>query len=145
MDVNAKCWRTDAFELWCWRRFLRVTWTAWRSSQSILKDISPEYSLKGLVLKLKLQSLATWCEELIHLKRPWYWEELKAGWEGDNRGWDGWMVSLIRWTWGWASSGSWWWTWKSGMLQSMGSQRVRHEWVTELNWEAPWILEVVSL
>ena len=112
---------------------------------SILKEISPEYSSEELMLKLKLQSLATWCEELIHLKRPWYWEGLKAGWEGDNRGWDGWMVSLIRWTWGWASSGSWWWTGKSGMLQSMGSQRVRHEWVTELNWEAPWILEVVSL
>ena len=70
-------------------------------------------------------------EELIHLKRPWCWERLKAGGEGDDRGWDGWMASPTQWTWVWASSGSWWWTGKPGMLQSMGSQRVRHDWVTE--------------
>ena len=71
-------------------------------------------------------TLATWCEELTHWKRPWCWERLKAGGQGDNRGWDGWMSSLTRWTWVWARSGSWWWTGKPGMLQSMGSQRVRH-------------------
>ena len=81
---KAERWRIDAFELWCWRRLLRVPWTARRSSQSILKEISPECSLEGLMLKLKLQYLATWCEELIHLKRPWCWERLKAR-EGDNR------------------------------------------------------------
>ena len=123
--------RIDAFEVWCWRRLLRVPWTARRSNQSILKEISPEYSLEGLMLKLKLQYLATWYEELTHLKIPWCWERLKAGGEGDNRGWDGWMASPTQWTWAWVSSGSWWWTGKPGMLQSMGSQRVKHDWVTE--------------
>ena len=103
----------------CWRRLLRVPWTARRSNQSILKKISPEYSLEGLMLKLKLP-LATWCKELTHWKRPWCWERLKAGGERDNRGRDGWMASPTRWTWVWASSGSWWWTGKPGMLQSMG-------------------------
>ena len=82
---NAECRRIDAFELWCWRRLLRVPWTARRSSQSILKEISPEYSLEGLVLKPKLQYLATWCEELTHLKRPWFGERLKAGGEGVDK------------------------------------------------------------
>ena len=82
------------------------------------------------MLKLKLQYLATWCEELSHWKRPWCWERLKARGEGDNRGWDGWMASPSRWTWVWTSSGSWWWTGKPGVLQSMGSQRVRHDWAT---------------
>ena len=90
---KAECWRTDAFELWCWRRLLRVPWTARRSNQSILKEINPEYSLEGLMLKLCSNTLATWCEELTHLKRPWCWTKLKAGGEEDNRGWDGWMAS----------------------------------------------------
>ena len=82
---KAECQRIDAFELWCWRRFLRVPWTARRSNQFILKEISPEYLLEGLMLKLKLQYfLATWCEELTPWKRPWCWERLKAG-EGDDR------------------------------------------------------------
>ena len=110
--------RMDDFELWCWRRLLRVPWTARRSNQSILKGVSPEYSLEGLMLKLKLQ----WCEELTHWKRPWCWERLNAGGEGDDRGRDSWMASPTRWTWVWASSGSWWWTGKPGVLQSMGSQ-----------------------
>ena len=117
-----------AFELRHWRRLLRVPWTARRSSQSILKEISCEYSLEGLMLKLKLQYLATWWEELTHWERRWCWERLKA--EGDNRGWDGWMESLTRWVWVWASGGSWWWTGRPGLLQSMGSQRVRHDLVT---------------
>ena len=93
---KAECWRIDAFELWCWRRLVRVPWTARRSNQSILKEISPEYLLEGLILKLKLNTLATWCEELTHWKRPWCWERLKAGGEGDDRGWDGWMASPTR-------------------------------------------------
>ena len=105
-----------------------------RSNQSILKEISPGCSLEGLMLKLKLQYSASWCEKLTHLKRPWCWERLKVGGEGDDRGWAGWMASLTQWTWVWTSSRSWWWTEKSGMLQSMGSQGVRHDWVTELNW-----------
>ena len=76
----------------------------------------------------------TWCEELIHWKRPWCWERLKAGGEGDDRGWDGCMASLTWWTWVWVNSGSWWWTGRPGMLQSMGSQGVGHDWATELNW-----------
>ena len=75
-----------------------------------------------------------WCEELTHLKRPWCCERLKAGGEGGDRGWDGWMASLTRWTWVWASSRSWWWTGRPGVLQSTVSQRVGHDWVTELNW-----------
>ena len=73
-------------------------------------------------------------KELTHWRRPWYWEGLGAGGEGDDRGWDGWMASPIRWTWVWVDSGSWWWTGKPGVLQFMGSQRVRHDWATELNW-----------
>ena len=88
---KAEHWRIDAFELWCWRRLLRAPWTARRSNQSILKEISPGCSLEGLMLKLKLQEL-TW-------KRSWCWEGLGAGGEGDDRGWDGWMASPTRWTW----------------------------------------------
>ena len=125
---KAECQRIDAFELWCRRRLLKVPWTVRRSNQSILKEISPEYSLEGLMLKLKLQYLATWCEGLTQ-----GWESLKAGGEGDNRGWDGWMAWPTQWTWVWVNSGSWWWTERPGVLQSMGLQRVGHDWVTELN------------
>ena len=76
---------------------------------------------------------ATWCKELNHLKRPWCWERLKAGGEGDDRGWDGWMPSPSQWTWVWVNW-SWWWTGRPGVLESMGSQRVGHDWSTELSW-----------
>ena len=134
-DTLVICWfiQIDAFWRWYWRRLLRVPWAARRSNQSILKEISPEYSLEGLMLKLKLQYLATWCEELTHLKRPWCWERLKAR-EGDDRGWGGWMASPTQWTWVWVNSGSWWWTGRPGVLRFMGSQRVRHNWATEVNW-----------
>ena len=79
-------------------------------------------------------TLATWSKELAHWKRPWCWERLRAGGEGDHRGWDGWMASPTQWTWVWVDSGSWWWTGRPGVLWFMGSQRVRHNWVTELNW-----------
>ena len=79
-------------------------------------------------------TLATSCEELTHWKRPWCWEGLGTGGEGDNRGWDGWMASPTRWAWVWVNSGSWWWTGRPGVLRFMGSQRVIHNWVTELNW-----------
>ena len=81
-------------------------------------------------------TLATWCEELTHWKRPWRGEGLGAGGEGDDRGWDGWMASPTQWTEVWVDSGSWWWTGRPGVLWFMGSQRVRHDWVTELNWNA---------
>ena len=83
---------------------------------------------------LSSKTLATWCQELSHWKRPWCWERLKAGGEGDDRGWDGWMASLIQWTWVWVNSGSRWWTGSPGMMQSMGLQRVEHDWATELDW-----------
>ena len=93
---KAECRRTDSFELWCWRRLLRVPWTARRSNQSILMEINPEYSLKRLMLKPKLQYFAhlMWRTDW---KRPWCWKRLKAG-EGDDRGWNGWMASLTWWT-----------------------------------------------
>ena len=131
---KAECQRIDAFELWCWRRLSRVPWIARRSNQSILKEISPGCSLEGLMLKLKLQYLSTWCKELTHLKRPWCWESLRAVGEWDDRGWDGWMASRTQWTWVWMDSRSWWWTGMPGVLRFMGSRRVGHNWATELNW-----------
>ena len=102
---KAEHWIIDAFELWCWRRLLRVPCTVRRSNQSILKEISPEYSLEGLILKLKLQYFGARCEELTHLKRPWCWERLRAGGEWD-RGCDGWMASPTQ-QGGLACCGSW--------------------------------------
>ena len=134
--------RTDAFELWCSRRLLRVPWTVRKSNQSILKEINPEYSLEDWCWSWNSNTLASWWEELTHLKRPWCWERLKVGGEGDNRGWDGWMASPMWWTWVWVGSGSWWWTGKPGVLQSMGSQRVGHNWVTELKDDHVSILEL---
>ena len=87
---KAECQRIDAFEWWCWRRLLKVPWTARRSNQSILKEISPEYSLEGLILKQKLNTLASWWEEPTYRKRSWCWERLEAGGEGDDRGQDDW-------------------------------------------------------
>ena len=111
-----------------------VPGTARRSNHSILKEISPGISLEGMMLKLKLQYLATSCQELTHWKRLWCWEGLGAGGEGDDRAWDGWMASLTRWTWIWVNSGSWWWTGRPGVLRFMGSQRVGHDWATDLIW-----------
>ena len=118
--------RINAFELWCWRRLLRLPWTAKRSNLNI--------HWKDWCWSWNSNTLATWCEELTHWKRPWCWERLKAGGEGDNRGWDDWMASWTWWTWVWVGSRSWWWTGRPGMLQFMGSQRVGHDWGTELNW-----------
>ena len=119
---------------WCCRRLLRVPWTARRSNQSILKEISLGCSLEGLMLKLKLQYFGHLLQKLTHWKRLWRWEGLGEGGEGDAGGWDGWMASPTQWTWVWVNSGSWWWTGRPGVLQFMGSQRVGHDWATELNW-----------
>ena len=128
---KAECRRTDASELWCWGRFLRVPCTATISDQSFLREVNPEYSLEGWCWRWNSNTLATWCKELTHWKRPQCWKWLKAGGEGDDRGWDGWMggitdlmdMSLNR-------------VWKLVMdrsvLQSMGSQRVGQDWFTEL-------------
>ena len=86
------------------------------------------------MLKLKLQHFGHLMRRTVSFKRPWCWERLKAGGKGDDRGWDGWMASSTQWTWVWVSSRSWWWTGRPGMLQSMESQRVGHDWATELNW-----------
>ena len=118
-------------------------WTVRRSNQFILKEISPEYSLEGLMLKLKLQSFGPLIEELTHWKRPWCWERLKAGGEGDDRVWD-WMASPTQWTCVWVNSRSWWWTWRTGVLQSLGWQRVRQDWVTELNWTESSLLQIAK-
>ena len=96
-------WRIDAFELWCWRRLLRVPWTARRSNQSILKEISPEYLLEGLMLKLKLQYFGHLMQRADSLEKTWCWE--RPGGEGSSRGWDGWMASPTKWTWVWVNSG----------------------------------------
>ena len=125
--------KIDAFQLWCWRRLLRVPWTARRSNRSILKEISPGCSLEGLMLKLKLQYFVHLMQSWLIGKRPWCWEGLGAEGEGDDRGWDGWMASPTWWTWVWVNSGSLWWTGRPGVLRFMGSQRVGHDWATELN------------
>ena len=127
--------RIDAFELWCWRRLLRVPWTARRSNQSILK-VNQFWIFIG----------RTDAETETPIFRPpdaknwltgkdWCWEKLKVGGEGDNRGWDDWMAPPTWWTWIWVSSRSCWWTGKPGVLKSMGSQRVGYDWATELNWK----------
>ena len=102
--------------------------------KSIIKEISPGSSLEGLMLKLKLQYFATSCEELTHWTRPWGWEGVGAGGEGDDRRWDGWMALPTQWACVWMNSGSLWWTGRLGLLQFMGLQRVGHDWATELNW-----------
>ena len=131
---KAECWRTDAFELWCWRRFLRVSWIVRRSNQSILKEITPEYSLEGLKLKLKSQYFDHLMQRTDSLKKTLLLGKIEAR---RRRGWQ-----RMRWldditnavAWVLVRSASWLWKGKPGMLQSMGWQRVRHNWATELSW-----------
>ena len=125
--------RIDAFELWCWRRLLRVPWTARRSNQSILKGISPGCSFEGLMLKLKLQYFDYLMQRVDSLEKTLMLGGIGGRRRGYDRGWDGWMASPTRWTWVWVNSGSLWWTGRPGMLRFMGLQRVRHDWATELN------------
>ena len=127
---KAECWRIHDFELWCWRRLLRVPWTA-RSNQSILRKSVLNIHWKDWCWSWNSDTLATWCEELTHWKRPWCWERLKAEGEGDDTAWEGWMASPTRWTWVWVSSGS-----GQGSLACCDSwgHTVRHDWAPELNW-----------
>ena len=105
---KAECWKIDAFELWYWIRLLRVFWTARRSNQSILKEISPEYiHWKNWCWSWNSNTLSTWWEEVTHSKRPWWWERLRVGGEGYDRRWDGWMASLTQWTLVWPRFGGW--------------------------------------
>ena len=128
---KAEQWRIDAFELWCWRRLLKVPRTARRSNQSVLK-ISPGISLEGMMLKLKLQYFGHLMRRVDSLAKTLMLGGMGAGGDGDNPGWDGWMASWTRWTWVWVNSGRWWWTGRPGVLRFMGSQRVGHDWATEL-------------
>ena len=127
-------WRTDCFNC-------GVGEDSWESLR--LQEDPTNSSQRKSVLNIhwkdwcwswSCNTLVAWCEELIYWKRPWCWERLRAEGEGDDRGWDGWMASLTQWTWVWVNSGSWWQTGRPGMLQSMGSQRVGHDWATEFNW-----------
>ena len=126
--------RIDAFELWCWRRLLRVPWTAKRSNQSILKEISPSCSLVGLMLKLKLQYFGHLMRRTDSLEKTLMLGKIEGKRRRGDRGWHGWMASSAKWTWVWVNSRSWWWTGRPGVLQSIGSQRVRYDWAIELNW-----------
>ena len=139
---GCECWtvkktehqRIDAFELWCWRRLLRVPWTARRSNQFILKEISPEYSLKGPMLKLKLLYFGHLMRITDSLEKTLMLGKIEGGRSG------GWQ--RVRWLdcisdsmdMSWVNSRSWWWTGRPGVLRFMGSQRVGHDWATELNW-----------
>ena len=125
--------RIDAFQLWCWRRPLRVPWTARRSNQSILKEISPGISLEEMMLKLKLQYFGHLMWRADSLEKTLMLGGIGGRGEGDDRGWDGWMASLTRWTWVWVNSESWWCTGRPGVLRFMGLQRVGQDWATELN------------
>ena len=129
---KAECQRIDAFELWCWRRLLRVPWTARRSNQSILKEISPEYSLERLMLKLKLQYFSHLMQGTDSFEKTLMLGNIEGGRKKGMT--EDWMASPTQWTWAWVNSRSWWWTGRSVVLQSMGSQRVRRNWATELNW-----------
>ena len=131
---EAECWRIDAFELWCWRRLLRVPWTARRSNQCILKEISPEYSLEGLMLKLKLQYFDHLMGGPDSLEKTLMLGKI-GGRRRRGRQRMRWLDDIpTRWTWVWVNSRSWWWTGRPGVLQSMGSKRVGHDWATKLNW-----------
>ena len=130
--------RIDAFELWCWRRLLRVPWTARRSNQSILKEISPEYSLEGLMLKLKFQYFGNLMQRTDSLEKTLMLGKIE---DRRRRGWqrmDGWMASPTRWTWVWVSSGSWWWTGRPVSCSSCGCKD--SDWVTELSFWHPQVI-----
>ena len=129
----------SAEEWWFWTVVLEKTLESPLDFKEI-KPVNPKgnqswiFIGKDLYWSWSSSTLGTWCEELTHWKRPWCWERLKVGGGGDARGWDGWMASQTQLTWVKASSGSSWWTGKPGVLQSLGSQRVRHDWATEMNW-----------
>ena len=138
-------WELDYKESWVLKNWCFWTMVLEKTLESPLdcKEIQPVNPKRKSVLNIHWKdwhwswnsnTSATWCKELTHWKRPWCWDRLKAGGEGDNRGWDGWMASPTRWTWVWVSSRSWWWTGKPGVLQSMGLQRVGHDWAAERNW-----------
>ena len=125
---KAKCQRIDVFELWCWRRLLKVPWTARRSNQSILKEISPEYSLEGLMLKLKLQCFGHLIRTANSLEKSLMLGKIEDRRRRESQG----MASPMQWTWTWANFGRWWGTGRFGVRLSIGLQRVGHDWAAEL-------------
>ena len=147
MDVRVGLWRKaehgriDAFEVWCWRRLLSIPWTARRSNQSTLKEISPGSSLEGMMLKLKLQYFGHLMRRVDSLENTLMLGEIGGRRRRVDRGWDGWMASPTGWTWVWVNSGSWWWTGRPGVLQFMGSQRVGQDRAIELTNKAKWVDE----
>ena len=118
---KAERWRTDAFDLWYWRGLLSVPWTARRSNQSILKEISPRYSMEGLMVKLKLHYFGHLMQRTDSLEKTLMLGKIEGRRSSGDFGWDGWMASPTQWTWVWASSGSWWWTGKPHVLEFMVS------------------------
>ena len=134
--MKSECQRIYAFKLVCWRRLLRVPWQQGDPTSPFWRKSVLNIHWKDWCWSWNSSTLATWYEELTHLKKTWCWERLKAGGEGDNRGWDCWMASLMWWTWVCVNSRSWRWTGRPGVLQFMGSQRVGHDRATELNWTA---------
>ena len=151
VDCTAGYFKAGRFTWWrkftprfTWRRLFRVPWSTRRSNQSILKETNPEYSLEGLMLKLKLQYFGHLMWKVDSLAEIWCWERLKAGGERDDRGRDGWMASSTQRTWVWANSRRWWRTWKPFVLWSMGLQRVRHDWATERQQKGRWWSQVKS-
>ena len=137
-------WELDYKESWVPENWCFWTVVLEKTIESPLdcKDIQPVHPkgnqswifIRRTDAEAETNTLATWCKELTHWKRPWCWERLKAGGEGDERGWDGWMASPTQWAWVWVNFGSWWWTGRPGMLRFMGSQSVGHDWATKLNW-----------
>ena len=137
-------WKLDCKQSWAWKNWCFWTVVLEKTLESPLdcKEIQPFHpkgdqswcSWKNWCWSWNSNTLATSCEELTHWKRPLCWEGLRAGGEGDDKGWDGWMASPTQWTWVWVDSGSWCWTERPGMLQFIGLQRVGHDWATELNW-----------
>ena len=126
--------RMDAFELWCWRRLLRVPWLQGDQTSPSLEKSVLNIHCKDWCWSWNSNTFATWCAELTHWKRPWCWDRLRVGGEGNDRGWDGLDGITDPWTWVWVNSGSWWWTGKPGVLWFMRTQRVGQDWETELNW-----------
>ena len=126
--------RIDAFELWCWRRLFESLGQQGDPSNPSLRKSVLNIHWKDWCWSWNSNTLAIWCEELTHLKRPWCWESLKAGGEGDDRRWDGWMASLTQWTWVWVISGSWWQTGSLACCSPWGCSRTQLSDWTELNW-----------
>ena len=134
---KAEHWKIDAFELWCWGRLLRVPWTARRSNQSILEEISPGCSLEGLMLKLKLQYFGYLMQRVDSLEKTVMLGRIGGRRRRGRQRMRWWMTSPTQWAWVWVNSGCWWWKGRTGVLGFMGLQGVGHYWATELNWTDP--------